>query len=584
MNHVIAKTVFNVTADTSFDGFALQQDLSNLFWHKMSEAIDKVFENLDLKDKTLIINTLELDLGEIGIRNWQQALTDKLIEALHIALKNRVAEAWTTTPQEGQSADAATTILQRERLFEVWLYFLKTGALPPSVSAALDEAIWHKAIAETLTLSESAERQFIELIRLSFSPVPMDNQARGTALERLVLQFEEKFLAQLAAILIRSPLEKLPEFRLSFLKFLEKQATQVSERLPIASQDRVFKKDIRKLYSNYAKPMFWITLFQRIGTDNILKASPESLALIPFKAFFENNVELKSRAEWITFFQNSLTSNTNTSTLHASEKNKSIIAKPDNFGVTEWEDVCKTILEKMKKNTEFSMPGSRVSDDFKLGSSHEATGNPDQASENADLKNAMNKPKSKTRNLKLETQQPKQDSRSPNPSEEVQYIQNAGVVLTHAFLPMFFKELKLINDKKQFRNQQAQHRAIHLIHYLASGQEGLPEYRLLLPKLLGGLRLDLPIERGVVLKKKEKKEADALLKAVIKHWGALGNASIEALREGFFNRDGKLSTTDKGQLLQIEQRTEDILLSRLPWSISMIKLPWMPEMLFVEWT
>ena len=94
----------------------------------------------------------------------------------------------------------------------------------------------------------------------------------------------------------------------------------------------------------------------------------------------------------------------------------------------------------------------------------------------------------------------------------------------------------------------------------------------------------MPIERAIVLKKKEKKEADALLKAVIKHWGALGNASIEALREGFFNRDGKLSTTDKGQLLQIEQRTEDILLSRLPWSIGMIKLHWMQEMLFVEWT
>ena len=560
MNHVIAKTVFNVTADTSFDGFALQQDLSNLFWHKMSETIDKVFEDLNLKDKTLIINTLELDLGEIGTKNWQQALTDKLIRALHDALKNQVAEALKTAPKEGQEADATTTVLHRERLFEVWLYFLKTGALPPSVSAALDETIWYKAIAETLTLSESAEQQFLQLIKLRFSPVHKGvfehNQVGGTALERLVLQFEEKFLAQLAAILTRSPLEKLPEFRLSFLKFLEKQATQVSESLPIGSKDRVFKKDLKELSSNYTKTSFWIILFQRICTDNILRASTGSLALIPFKTFFDKNEGLKSKAEWITFFQNSLTSNTNTSTLHASEKNISTIAKPDNFGVSEWEEACKMILVKMKKNTEFTKSDSRVSDDTKLNNSQ-------QPSNNADLKTTIPNPKLK---------------------EEVQYIQNAGVVLTHAFLPMFFKELKLINDKKQFRNESARHRAIHLIHYLASGQEGLPEYRLLLPKLLGGLRLDLPIERTIVLKKKEKKEADALLKAVIKHWGALGNASIEALREGFFNRDGKLSTTDKGQLLQIEQRTEDILLSRLPWSIGMIKLPWMQEMLFVEWT
>ena len=48
-------------------------------------------------------------------------------------------------------------------------------------------------------------------------------------------------------------------------------------------------------------------------------------------------------------------------------------------------------------------------------------------------------------------------------------------------------------------------------------------------------------------------------------------------------REGKLTRKPFDWLLQVEQKTLDILLGRLPWGLSMIKLPWMPEMLRVEW-
>ncbi len=539
MNHVITKIVFNVTADKSFDGIALQQDLSNLFWQKIAEAIDKVFDNLNLKDKTLIINTLELDLGEIGITNWQQALTDKLVEALHIALKNQVARSLTSTPKEGQEADVTTTVLYRERLFEVWLYFLKTGALPPSVSAALDEAFWHKAIAETLTLIESAEQQFLELIKTSPS-VLEPNQGIGIPLNRLVLQFDESFLATITSILTRSNVEQLPALRLRFFNYLDKVISLQTEP--------ILKKYLKILQLNYSKQAFWAILFQQIANGSLYKTEAEAAVSIPLKLFFEKQGSFKNAPQAHIFIEAinpySIVG-TKLPTPSVSE-GFSPLSKPN------WVKLQADILKIIE--TRFAQPSIKLK---KTGLDNKAP---------------------------ISIQNKDKESNKKDSDSSVQYIQNAGVVLTHAFLPMFFKELKLINDKKQFRNEPARHRAIYLIHYLASGQEGLPEFRLLLPKLLCGWRLDLPIERTIVLKKKEKKEADALLKAVIKHWGALGNASIEALREGFFNRDGKLSTTDKGQLLQIEQRTEDILLSRLPWSIGMIKLLWMKEMLFVEWT
>ncbi|HRF39189.1 MAG TPA: contractile injection system tape measure protein, partial [Saprospiraceae bacterium] len=69
----------------------------------------------------------------------------------------------------------------------------------------------------------------------------------------------------------------------------------------------------------------------------------------------------------------------------------------------------------------------------------------------------------------------------------------------------------------------------------------------------------------------------------IDNWGALGSTSPDGLRGNFLVRDGKLTRTDLGRLLQVEAQSYDLLLDRLPWGINMVKLPWMEDMLFVEW-
>jgi hypothetical protein len=119
---------------------------------------------------------------------------------------------------------------------------------------------------------------------------------------------------------------------------------------------------------------------------------------------------------------------------------------------------------------------------------------------------------------------------------------------------------------------------------MTTGQLIAPEYSLLLPKLLCNVVLDVPLDSNVVLTEAEKEEAEALLRAVIRHWGSLGNTSIDGLRGEFLVRPGKLSVRYNGDwLLQVETRTVDILLDQLPWGIGMIKLPWMEQMLWVEW-
>lgn len=170
----------------------------------------------------------------------------------------------------------------------------------------------------------------------------------------------------------------------------------------------------------------------------------------------------------------------------------------------------------------------------------------------------------------------KEDLQSP------QFFKNAGVILLHPFLNTLFKQLGFLKGST-FKNKSSKNKAVLLLHFLATGDENIPEYEMVLPKLLCEIPSNLPLDHTLKISNKEKKEALNLLKVVIEHWGALGSTSPEGLQEGFLRREGKLEKEQMGWKLYVEQKTIDILLDRLPWNLSMIKLPWMNEILKVEW-
>ena len=171
------------------------------------------------------------------------------------------------------------------------------------------------------------------------------------------------------------------------------------------------------------------------------------------------------------------------------------------------------------------------------------------------------------------------EAAAENPAESY-YLDNAGLVLLHPFLPRFFEGLDLIEDNLFLRPE----RALALLHFLATGQPVAPEHELTLPKLLCAVPLPQPVAADVGLTIVETVEADTLLRAVVRHWTALRSTSPDALRGTFLARPGKLSLRPDGDwLLQVEPMSYDILLDQLPWGISMIQLPWMPRLLWVEW-
>ena len=120
-------------------------------------------------------------------------------------------------------------------------------------------------------------------------------------------------------------------------------------------------------------------------------------------------------------------------------------------------------------------------------------------------------------------------------------------------------------------------------YFLATGQDTPAEHELVLPKILCGLLPQYVLQPLQPLTPEERQEGEEMLAAVIAHWAVLKNTSPNGLRAEFLLREGKLEVLSDTLLLTVEQRASDILLSKLPWGISMIKLNWMPTLLQVNW-
>ncbi len=140
----------------------------------------------------------------------------------------------------------------------------------------------------------------------------------------------------------------------------------------------------------------------------------------------------------------------------------------------------------------------------------------------------------------------------------------------------------MLHDK-EWKNKDAQYKAVHLLKFLSTGTQNIPEYNLTLEKIMCGLNIEEPLPLEVFLDENEMNESTSLLESVIEHWKALKNTSVYSLRESFLKRDGLLTIKDNGWLLQVERKTLDVLIDSIPWGYSILNFPWSDRVIFVEW-
>lgn len=173
------------------------------------------------------------------------------------------------------------------------------------------------------------------------------------------------------------------------------------------------------------------------------------------------------------------------------------------------------------------------------------------------------------------------DKKHSTAEEDGLYVESAGLVLLHPFLSELFTSAGLRKNGEWA--PLGQQTAVRLLGYLSDGDENLPEYRLVFQKVLAGLAPEEPLEAIAPPAEDLLASCNELLDAVLGHWIALKGTSRDGLREGFLQRPAMLRTTGKGMQLEMEKRAQDVLISRLPWSCSLVRLSWMEQLIAVNW-
>lgn len=162
-----------------------------------------------------------------------------------------------------------------------------------------------------------------------------------------------------------------------------------------------------------------------------------------------------------------------------------------------------------------------------------------------------------------------------------QYVQNAGLILIHPFIKTLFEHCDLLDPKTQeITNPEL---GAHLLHYIATGTTNAPEYEMAFEKFLCNIPMHQSIDRHIKLSRKHKTQAKNVIESVQHNWSPMQKSSAALLQNEFFQRSGKLVVTDHDYTLNIERKTQDILLEKLGWGIGFIKLPWKEKFLFVNW-
>ncbi|CAA0120160.1 Uncharacterised protein [BD1-7 clade bacterium] len=245
-----------------------------------------------------------------------------------------------------------------------------------------------------------------------------------------------------------------------------------------------------------------------------------------------------------------------------------------------------------KRNTSFSdntQVTSTISDNSALNPSSPANSEASPASSVSVLENLADALSSLADDMGVTLPRDNVDDDTPHEMPTAFTVSNAGLVILAPFFNRLFTDAGL-KTKDGFIDEQARHRAVLLTQYLALGDSAIDHYiepALVLNKVLCGIAPAQVLNLSEGLSEAEKSCADSLILGVIEQWSALKNTGPESFRNTFIRRAGLLRESDQsfqpGWQLTVEGKPFDVLMDRLPWSVSLHRYSWMQAPVFVAW-
>jgi hypothetical protein len=524
--HLIHKQKVVVNVSNMDKAFSYQNTLSELFANELKFDIEHVLNEVDQTNEVIRIDKLDIDLGAINGEQFSYEFKVKLLSKLKESLQN-ISHTQTTN---------VTLVKQSASLVDSFIFFIKRGSLPwyikkKTMIAFEEDMLKSLSPSDWMFIADWFKQNVIFYKHIT---------------ERLVLQFSSGFLKQILSATLNENIEvKEWEILLSDLQYLHKENVVENTSTPL-----------------FHKP-FLLQLFNSLFHKNKLHSLDVLIAEYLLKTISEHEGFIKKPFE--------------TRAMEKKLRSKLIKTIIQNIVFFKQKNVViQTLSTEDVLMTNVSKNWSRLRNKFELNNTASLpTINRKEYDDSLIESSASESELQETKNIKQLIKSTKE--------EDALFVENCGVILLHPFLESYFNEFSLVENKK-FISDDAQKRAVLLLHYLCAGLTEVAEFNLVLQKILCGYNIaeeSLPNE--LIISQQEKDESDKLLQSVIDYWPPLKQTSIEGLQKTFLQREGKLIMKDNGWQLTVEQKTVDILLNKLPWGFSTIRLPWMLDLITIDW-
>ncbi|MBS1663831.1 MAG: hypothetical protein JST68_22490 [Bacteroidetes bacterium] len=542
MNHTIRRQLLELNLDGKQPPFDLQNRLNDDYYHTLLPILEKWFDDNSTEDETLYIDHLVIDLGAFRSRDFNdQELKDRLIDKLKTI----------DITHSSNTQSAAIRRSARHNAHSQWLFYMEKGYLPWNLLRITKE--WENKVLETLAVNYEAITQLKQKLL-----------TQTHILIRITLQHDAVFLTRLIEILTARSQNGLTRYLIELHQLLVHISQQEPLSIPspaqiwqgilalaaASTQNRQNTTPLQLTHTllthywiNHTKPTPNPT--PNPNLEDYLLKHPLAIAILT------NNASTQIQSPTLT-----LTPPTVPATHPTPEQQPST-------------PVDTTIINKTTSTHEPIKPQNQEPQPI-----------PKESPKNTDPQSAP-----------IETHHEPTSGNTDTPArfdpdqlpEEGLFASNAGIILAHPFLNNLFKTTRLVANGK-FIDIHTQQKAIHLIHYLATGHEQAEEHSLVIPKLICGVPLEFPLSQKISWQESELNEATQLLEGLIDHWG-VKNITVEGLRGNFLTRSGKINPKNGKLHLIMEKHAVDILIRTypLPWNMSIIKLPWLPSPIHLDW-
>lgn len=549
----------------------------------ISEVLDQFSSEID-QNQFIQIERLDLDInssdGNLESSSFLLQFKSSLYQLIKdqlLNLKNQtgfesqdqflkmLSETSISTKESGFSEADHSNFLKSDqldsdrRLLHTFVYFLKFGNLPwwisstKALSSAFEETNLLKMLREN---RESA---------LHFLPALLTEQNVST---RLVFQFSARFIQELLFLLsdVWSEVQAfdLPYFDRLFTEVLDREKRQVFllELIRIqTSKSQVVEVDLKEL-SRSVEQVLGIQM--KVGRLHKVEKMNSLDMLLVLAIHLESSglKRIPSILERIEQFLDQTEqkgASPSISDLPTANTALDELVSDDQWSLHTAENVNNEVgaLEKQAKDEEFTAE--------------------------TEEKRAREEPKTMPRPLRNSNQELVGDENFDllkQAGQKGMAVENAGLILLNPFFKHLFNNCGLLDEEQKITDPTL---AVHTLHYVATSQECAADYALLFEKYLIGLPMGMPIDRERPLSEHIKKEVGLMFEALKQNWTIMSGSSNALIQNEYLKRNGKLFIDSDTHRLVVKREAIDLLIDKIPWTISMVRFPWKKEMLYTDW-